>query len=374
VLASTTPETASGLSTQAVLIERVLRIAQTPAPTFHEGERSSLIAGWWASFGLHPELDAAGNVIARIGRQAGASNKRICLAAHLDTVFEAGTDLKVRYEGNHLVGPGIGDNASSLAVLTTFAERLAVEGAPCELWLAATTGEEGLGDLKGAKHLLNAHAREFDAFIAVDGYLGLVVDRSVGVRRYRVSFHTEGGHSWGNAGAPSAIQALGDAIHDLYKIPLVQDPRATLNVGTVSGGTSVNSIASSAEMLLDLRSIDASTLEHLEDNARSVLTRAARRARAELRLTPVGDRPAGETDNQALVRASQQALEGVKLGMRRVASSTDANAAVPHHLPAIAFGVYRGGNAHRLDEWIEPESLEPGLLALEGLVHLLARS
>jgi tripeptide aminopeptidase len=366
------------LSTQATLLERVLKIAQTPAPTFHEGERSSLIAGWWAGFGLHPELDAAGNIIARIGPQTpglpGVPTRRICLAAHLDTVFDASTDLRVRHEGNRLIGPGVGDNASSLAVLTSFAERVAFSGAPCELWLAATTGEEGLGDLKGAKHLLTAHAQDFDAFIAVDGYLGLVVDRSVGVRRYRVSFHTEGGHSWGNAGAPSAIQALGDAIHDLYKIPLVQDPRATLNVGTVSGGTSVNSIASSAEMLLDLRSIDASTLEHLEDSARSVLTRAARRSRAELRLTPVGDRPAGETDNQALVRASQQALEHLKLGMRRVASSTDANAAVPHRLPAIAFGVYRGGNAHRLDEWIEPESLEPGLYALEALVQQLARN
>jgi tripeptide aminopeptidase len=353
------------------LVERLLEIAQTPAPTFAEGQRATLIARHWASFGLHPELDAAGNVIARVpGSKRGP---RLCLAAHLDTVFDASTDLSVRRETGRLVGPGVGDNASSLSVLTAYAELIAQESsAPCELWLAATTGEEGLGDLKGAKHLISHHHKDLDAFVAVDGYLGLVVDRAVGVRRYRASFKTEGGHSWGNAGGPSAVHALGEAIHDLYRLPLSTEPRATLSVGTVQGGTSINSIASHAELLLDLRSIDEDILEMLEGSARAAMTRAARRARAELELEKVGERPAGETHNDALVRAASKALDRVGITPRRVASSTDANAAVPHGLPAIAFGVYRGGNAHRLDEWIEPESLETGLHALEAFVKAFA--
>jgi tripeptide aminopeptidase len=349
----------------------LLEIARTPAPSFEEGARAALIARTWAELGLHPELDAAGNVIARL---PGGRGPRLCLAAHLDTVFPADTRLDFREEEGRLVGPGIGDNASSLTVLTAAAERLLAGGPPCEVWLAATTGEEGLGDLRGAKHLLDARAKEFDAFVAVDGYLGLVVDRAVGVRRYQATYRTPGGHSWGNAGVPSAIHALGEAIHDLYHLPLQQEPRATLNVGTVHGGTSVNSIAPSASLLLDLRSIDSLALEGLDQSARTALTRAAKRAKAELELKRVGDRPAGETENRSLLRAAGRALEANGLNARLVASSTDANAAVPHRLPAVGLGVYRGGNAHRLDEWIDPTSLESGLNVLVGFVREYASS
>jgi tripeptide aminopeptidase len=278
----------------------------------------------------------------------------------------------VRTEGKRLIGAGIGDNAASLTVLTAFAEQLATQGAPFEVWLVATTGEEGLGDLRGAKHFLAQHAKDLDAFIAVDGYLGLVVNQAVGVRRYRASFHSEGGHSWGNAGNPSSIHALGEAIHELYRIPLPSEPRTTLNVGMVEGGVSVNSIAANAELLLDLRSLDSLALEALDGLAQTAIGKAARRVKLEVALELVGDRPAGITDNNALIRAAQYALEHVNMSTRVVASSTDANAAVPYQLPAIGFGVYNGGNAHRLDEWVEPSSLEVGLRALERLLYALA--
>ncbi len=351
------------------LTELLLEIAQTPAPTFHEGQRATLIASKWAGFGLHPELDAVGNVIAKV---KGRNSKRVAFAAHLDTVFDSSTDLKVRTEGKRLIGAGIGDNAASLTVLTAFAEQIATQGSPFDVWLVATTGEEGLGDLRGAKHFLAQHAKDLDAFIAVDGYLGLVVNQAVGVRRYRATFQSEGGHSWGNAGNPSSIHALGEAIHELYRIPLPSEPRTTLNVGMVQGGVSVNSIAASAELLLDLRSLDSSALEGLDGLAQSAIGRAARRVKLQADLELVGDRPAGLTENAALIRAAQTALERVGLSTRAVASSTDANAAVPYQLPAIGFGVYNGGNAHRLDEWVEPASLKTGLTALEALMYALA--
>jgi tripeptide aminopeptidase len=361
--ATTTPNTAD-------LTALLLEIAQTPAPTFHEGERASLIASRWASFGLRPELDAVGNVIVRLG---GKGRARVALAAHLDTVFEHGTDLTVRQEGTRFVGAGVGDNASSLTVLTAYAQKLARVGAPCDLTLVATVGEEGLGDLRGAKHFLSQRADSLDAFVAVDGYLGLVVNQAVGVRRYRAHFTSEGGHSWGNAGAASSIHALGEAITELYKLPLPSEPRTTLNVGTVHGGTSINSIAADAQLLLDLRSLDADALETLDLQAQSAMTRAAKRTRAHLRLEPVGDRPAGTTDNARLLRAAHDTLEALNVTGRSVASSTDANAAVTHRVPAVGFGVYKGGNAHRLDEWVDPDSLALGFKALEVLVARLAR-
>jgi tripeptide aminopeptidase len=347
----------------------LLEIAQTPAPTFAEGQRASLIASRWASFGLEPHLDAAGNVIAKVG----SGGFRLCLAAHLDTVFEASTDLTMKKSGSRIVGAGIGDNAASLTILTAYAQQLAQNGAPCEIWLLASTGEEGLGDLRGAKHFLNQHAKNLDAFVAVDGYIGLIVNQAVGVRRYRASFSSDGGHSWGNAGNPSSIQGLAESIHELYKIALPQEPRTTLSVGTVSGGTSINSIAASAEFLLDLRSLDANTLEQLARDAKAAIGRGAKRAKVDFALELVGDRPAGMTPNSKLMYAATSALEAVGVLPRAVASSTDANAAVPHGVPAIGFGVYVGGNAHRLDEWVEAESLPKGLLALEQLVLHLSR-
>ncbi len=347
----------------------LLEIAQTPAPTFAEGQRASFIASRWASFGLEPHIDAAGNVIAHL---AGDSPFRLALAAHLDTVFDIGTNLEMKLEGKRIVGAGIGDNAASLTVLTAYAQHLAEHGAPCQIDLVASTGEEGLGDLRGAKHYLAQHAKQLDAFVAVDGYLGLLVNQAVGVRRYRASFSSEGGHSWGNAGNPSSIHGLAESIHELYKISVPLEPRSTLSVGTVSGGVSVNSIAASAEFLLDLRSLDSRTLEQLDNEARLAVQRGAKRAKVEHRLELVGDRPAGTTSNGHLMQAANAALESVKIQPRAVASSTDANAAVPHGVPAIGFGVYVGGNAHRLDEWVEPSSLAIGLTALEQLVLRLS--
>jgi tripeptide aminopeptidase len=351
------------------LTNLLLEIAQTPAPTFAEGQRASLIASRWASFGLEPQIDAAGNVIAKVGQ----GGKRLALAAHLDTVFDASTNLEMQRQGKRIVGAGIGDNAAGLTVLTAYAQKIAKQGAPCELWLVASTAEEGLGDLRGIKHFLAQHQQDIDAFIAVDGYIGLLVNQAIGVRRYRVSFSSEGGHSWGNAGNPSSIQGLAEAIHELYKIHIPLEPRSTLSVGTVTGGVSVNSIAARAEFLLDLRSLDARTLEQLDAEAKNAIIKGAKRAKVDYKLELVGNRSAGITQNGFLMQAATEVLTRLGLQARAVASSTDANAAVPYNIPSIALGVYIGGNAHRLDEWVEPSSLMIGLEALEQLVLRLSQ-
>ena len=346
------------------------RIAQTPAPTFHEGARALLLSELWTEAGHAVQIDAAGNVVAKLGPPSG---RALTLAAHLDTVFSAQTDVTVRREGQRLIGPGVGDNSASLTVVTAFLRRLDVRSLRRPLWVVANVGEEGLGDLKGAKHLLHAEAGQMAAFVAVDGYLGVAVTRAVGVRRYRVRFSGPGGHSWGDQ-APSALHALGLAITALYSLPMPLSPRTTLNVGLASGGTSVNSIAGSSELLLDLRSLDASHLSSLDSRARHAIEGAARQAGVSVELSLVGDRPGGDLNSDALLVLARRAALPSGIDIRSAASSTDANAAVTHGLPALALGVYRGGHAHREDEWVQLDSLETGLGVLSRFVEAYQRS
>lgn len=350
------------------------RIAQTPAPTFDEGRRAELIAGLWRELGYVPERDEVGNVLVRLVPPGTEGRPALLLAAHLDTVFDLDTDVTVRRESGRMVGPGVGDNSASLAVVTALLRDLrgSEHRLTRPLWVAANVCEEGLGDLRGAKYLLSAHQAQLGAFIAVDGYLGIAVTRGVGVRRYRATFLGPGGHSWGDQ-APSTLHALGRAINALYGLHLPVTPRTTLNVGLASGGTSVNSIAGTAELLLDLRSLEAGALAELDTQALGVLHSAAREVGVTVRVERVGDRPGGDLNSESLLSLAREAAREAKLEFRTASSSTDANAAVPHGLPALALGVYRGGNAHRTDEWVQVSSLEQGLRYLRRVLELYQR-
>ena len=343
-------------------------ICETPAPTFAEAARGELVARLLREAGLSPLTDAVGNVTAEV---PGGAGPRVLVAAHLDTVFSAETDVRVRAETpGRLAAPGIGDNSASLAVLLYYL-RQRHEGVPLSyprLTFAATVGEEGLGDLRGIRALLEARAADFDAVVALDGHLGSLVNAAVGSKRYNVGFSARGGHSWGDFPSPSAVHALGEAVYALSQLPLGGSSRSTYNVGQVWGGTGVNAIAQEAGFNLDLRSTDAGQLGRLERDARGRLARVAAKHGVTLKLEQVGDRPAAAVPNEGLVRAGGRALASLGLSARLAASSTDANAAMAAGLPAIAFGVYRGGDAHRLSEWLEPASLLDGLEALTRLM------
>lgn len=353
----------------------LVRIAQTPAPTFQEGRRADLVAGLWEELGYPTTRDEVGNVLTRIAPPSTEGQPALLLAAHLDTVFDAGTDVTVREEAGRLVGPGVGDNSASLAVMTAFLRDFKGMAHTLRrpLWVAANVAEEGLGDLRGAKHLLACHRSQLGAFVAVDGYLGVAVTRGVAVRRYRATFLGPGGHSWGDQ-SPSALHALGRAVAALYALPLPAAPRTTLNVGVAGGGTSVNSIAASAELLLDLRSLDPELLSDLDTRAVAGLHMAAREVGVTVRVERVGDRPGGDLRSDALLPLVRQVAREQRLEVRTTSSSTDANAAAPHGIPALALGVYRGGNAHRHDEWVQGSSLGQGLRLLQRLVELYQRT
>lgn len=350
------------------LTNLLTRICETPAPTFAEAARGELVAGLLSELNLTPHIDAVGNVTAEV---PGGQGPRVLIAAHLDTVFAADTEVRVRAAEGRLAAPGIGDNSASLAVALTYLRLCQGQGAAYpRLTFAATVGEEGLGDLRGIRALMAARAHDFDGVIALDGHLGSLINKAVGSKRFEVRMVAAGGHSWGDFPSPSAVHALAEAVVSLGRLPLSEQPRSTYNVGQIWGGSGVNAIAERAGFNLDLRSTDQGVLEYLVREARQRIRRAADKHGVTLELTQVGDRPTATVPNAALVKVAQDALHAVAVRPRLAASSTDANAALAAGLPAIAFGVYRGGDAHRLSEWLEPASLVTGL---QALTELLAR-
>jgi len=355
-------------------LQRHLRaFTEVPSPPFGEGERSAAVAAAWRSFGLEVAVDDLGDVVAEL---PGGEGPRVLLAAHLDTVFPVGTDVRVReLEGGRWAAPGISDDGGGLAVLTTLAQEAAAGrgGRRPRVILAATVGEEGLGDLRGARRVVADHTGRVDVFVAVDGGLGQVVSGAVGSRRLVAHFRARGGHAWGDRGAPSAVHAMGDAIHALIRLDVPTEPRSSLNVGLAGGGSSVNAIAEAASLTLDVRSLDPDTLALLVGRVEQRLRSVGRRHRVDVEIEAVGDRPAGRTADDTLVATARAALERAGMEARVAPSSTDANAAVAAGIPAIGFGVARGGDAHRLSEWIEPGSLLDGFRALGYLLEGLVR-
>lgn len=369
--AGASPLDAHGEVHRDALVALLTRICEVPAPTFEEGARGALVGELLAGMGLQPHTDAVGNVTAEV---PGGSGPRLLIAAHLDTVFSGETDVRVRADGDRLLAPGIGDNSASLAVLLYYLERLQAGDHPQRprLSVAATVGEEGLGDLRGIRHLMAERGRDFDLMLALDGHLGALIHAAVGSKRFEVTFAARGGHSWGDFPSPSATHALGEAVFSLAKLPLTELPRSSYNVGQVWGGSSVNAIAQRAGFNLDLRSTDAGVLARLERDARARLSRVAKKHGVEVIIRQVGDRPTANVPNAALVREAQAALREAGVRPRLAASSTDANAAMAAGVPAIAFGVYRGGDAHRLSEWLEPASLPTGYGVLARLLERLS--
>ncbi|HEX7004262.1 MAG TPA: M20/M25/M40 family metallo-hydrolase [Trueperaceae bacterium] len=348
----------------------LIEICQTPAPTFEEERRAALVTRMWREAGLEPTSDGVGNVVAEV---PGGEGPRVLLAAHLDTVFSAEVDVTVRRQGTRWSAPGIGDNSASLALLTyLLRERRSAGLRLPRITAAATVGEEGLGDLRGARSLVEERGDEFDFVVAIDGHLSTIVDVAVGSKRFRVELTAQGGHSWGDFPAPSAVHALGAMVASLEALKVSRQPRSSYNIGQVWGGTGVNAIAQRAGFNLDLRSVDSSALDELERDALARFHKAARRHRVDVTIEKVGDRPAATVDNRRLVSMAQEALAAVSIEGGAAASSTDANVAMAAGIPAIAFGVYAGGDAHRMSEWLERPSLEVGYRALTGLLARLA--
>jgi acetylornithine deacetylase/succinyl-diaminopimelate desuccinylase-like protein len=350
------------------LIQRTLAIQAIPAPTFEEAERASFLGRALKAAGAAPvEHDDIGNVYAKV---AGGSAPPVIVSAHLDSVFSRRTPLAVNRTDQQLRGPGIGDNAVSLAVLVELAFDHAAGELPGDLWLVANVGEEGLGNLIGMRRVVKRFGAAVSAYIVLEGMaLGFVYHRALPVLRYRLRALTEGGHSWIHAGRPSAIHALINLGAELLKIDLPQSPRTTFNIGQICGGVSINSIADSATMELDLRSETSDELHALEAALHDKVQAAAdKRLRIQAEL--IGERPGGAIHpDHPLVQAALRSLRDQGVADPRLKiGSTDANIPLSQGLPAVCVGITRGGGAHTLQEYIEIEPLQEGYRAVTQLI------
>lgn len=358
-------------------LDRVADLTQAicgvPAPTGDEMQRARFVAAEMRKLHLDPQIDDLGNVIARRkGRSPGGT---VLVAAHLDTVFPPQTDLTVTRTATSMAGPGIGDNCVAVAGMLGLAQLLdaAQVQTAGDVLLVATVGEEGLGNLRGIRAVIDRFESELKAVIAVEGHmLGRVVHQAVGSKRIKVTFTGPGGHSWGAFGAPSAIHAMGTLIHHIASLEPPTQPKTTYNVGLISGGSSINTIAPSASAMIDLRSVDPGALAALADQVETLIEQQ-RSPQITPHIEVIGERPAGiiPVDNPVVQRA-MRVLERLDIEPQLGASSTDANIPIARGIPAVCVGMTRGTGMHRLDEAIELPPIALGLQQLLHLVHALA--
>lgn len=368
-------------------LQQQISICEIPAPPFAEQARAEEFARRFTALGLrNVRIDAEGNVLGE--RPGTAERPIIVLSAHLDTVFPEGTDVRVRRSADTLRAPGIGDNCRGLAVILAVARamrdtQLRTQGT---IVFIGTVGEEGPGNLRGVRHLVDSELRDrIDYFITVDGAGQGVTSAGVGSIRYRVAFRGPGGHSYGAFGIPNPAHALGRAIAKLADIQVPSSPRTTFNVGVIGGGTSVNSIADNVWMDLDMRSVSPAELQRLDATVRAALNAAVAEERArwpgsrmplEVKIDTIGIRPAGfQPDTARIVRTALETGRAAGLNPRTGASSTDANYPISRGIPAIEMdGGGSGRDSHSLEEmyvdgpdgWRGPQWVLRLVLALAG--------
>ena len=354
------------------VVERAIQIQQIPAPTFHEQKRAEFVRDLFVPEGLNDTcIDEMGNVIARW--PGSGVEKPLIVSAHLDTVFPIETTLRVSRGSDLIHGPGLGDNSLGVAalfgLLWSLREReIQPRG---DVWFVANVCEEGLGDLRGMKAVVDRFGENVHAYLILEGLaLGHVYHRAVGVKRYRVTARTSGGHSWSDYGQPSAVHELAKLVVELASLSLPAHPRTTMNVGRISGGTSVNVIAPEAILDLDLRSEGQETLTALVSAVERIIQKA-NRAGVSVESQVIGQRPAGEiAANHPLVMLAKDCLHELGLDAGLISGSTDANIPLSKGYPAIVLGITTGGSAHTVHEYINTKPIAQGM---EQLVKFVSR-
>jgi tripeptide aminopeptidase len=345
------------------VIDEAIVIQQIPAPTFQETARANHVADKFRGLGLQAvEIDEENNVYGLFkGKESGLG---LMLSAHTDTVFPEDSDLSINYDGDNIYGPGLGDNSIGVSGMmgVLFALNQAQIIPACDLWFVATSCEEGLGDLRGIKAAYKRLKDRIKFIINFEGLsLGYIYNAGIASKRLHITTHADGGHSWAHFGRTSAIHELMKLGAKISSIRATQAPRTTYNIGMVDGGRSINSIATEASMWLDMRSEERETLAALE---KQVLEYVAELESDDLRFTieVVGDRPAGSIPAEhPLVQMSLAALEESGHSGSLHNGSTDGNVPLSDGCPTVTIGITNGGNAHRLDEYINTEPISIGM-------------
>jgi tripeptide aminopeptidase len=357
----------------ARVIDLAIQVQQISAPTFFEGPRGDFVCGLFLKENLKDvSMDSLGNVFARLpGKQKKA--KPLIVSAHLDTVFPSSVNLQVKKEAGKIIAPGIGDN--SLGVASLFGILWALRERKVELkhdvWFVANVGEEGLGDLRGMRGVVERFGSNIIGYLILEGLaLGHVYHRAIGVRRYRITANTAGGHSWADYGQPSAVHELASLVTQLTAIHLPRQPRTTMNVGTFGGGTGINVLASEAKCELDLRSEDPKALMKLTYQVEKLFKDAGREG-VKIMAEIIGERPTGEIPvDHPLVQLAVDCTHEQGLEAILTIGSTDANIPLSLGIPAVVMGITTGGGAHTLREYIDNEPVGKGMDGVVRFVEL----
>ena len=352
-------------------VKELIALTEIPAPPFKEERRAKAYLEMLRASGLTDvEMDQEGNVMGLRRGAAGAKGGLVAVVAHIDTVFPEGTDVTVKRDGTRLNAPGVGDNTRGAALMLAIirAMNAAKFQTTDDILFVGNVGEEGEGDLRGVKFLMQKgkYKDRITEFIAIDGgQQGSITRGGVGSRRYRVTFKGPGGHSYGAFGLVNPAYAMGSAIARFSQIKVPQQPKTTFNVGVVSGGTSVNSIPFEMQMVIDMRSTDCGELKKVEDQFLAIVKaavdeeNAARSTReGSISADPalIGDRPCGETAiDSPIVQMTTAVVDAFGLRPSYGISSTDSNLPMSLGIPAVTIGRGPGGRAHALDEWTEVE-------------------
>ena len=347
--------------------ELLLELAQIPAPSNHEEKRAAFCKQWLEDQGAGGVyIDDALNVIYPIG--CTESNDLVVFMAHSDVVFPDTDPLPLKVEGDRIWCPGVGDDTANVVAILTAAKYIAqnrLKPKSGGMLLVINSGEEGLGNLKGCRAIMAKFGSRIREFVTIDGHESTCVNRAVGSRRYRIEVRTEGGHSYAAFGRPNAIAILASVINRLYAIEVPPLGKTTYNVGTISGGTSVNTIAQQAEMLYEFRSDEREALEIMQGHLDGILA-SCRAQGIDISAELVGDRPCSDGVDETRMadmirRADAAAQRRYGHGLTLRSASTDCNIPLSMGIPSLGVSCYRGGGCHTREEYVEVSSLHPGL-------------
>ena len=347
-------------------LELLLTLCRIPAPSGKEEQRAEYIKNWLAPYG-EAYIDEALNVV--FTAFDNGEKDAILICAHTDTVFPDMVPFEPEIKDGYIHCPGVGDDTANVAALLMLVKALSeLSAKPCRpVIIVANSCEEGLGNLRGTKALMERYGDRISEFISLDGGYRGIVNAAVGSHRYRVSVKTPGGHSYGAFGNRNAIAALSELICDLYKIEAPTKAKTTYNVGAIEGGTSVNTIAQDASMLYEYRSEDRDCLASMKAQFDSLVEKANAAADTEFSVEVLGIRPcSGPVDAEALKNLTDRSIAAIKAvlpdgDIHLGAASTDCNIPLSMGIPAVCFGLYEGSGAHTRQEKVKLESLEIGL-------------
>jgi tripeptide aminopeptidase len=360
-------------------------LTEIPAPPFGEAARGAWLRQRFTALGLEDvQTDDLGNVLGLLHREPEAP--LVGVSAHLDTVFPHGTALETREEGTRLYGPGISDNAAgviALLAIATALKRAQIKPATNIVFIG-NVGEEGEGNLRGMRLLFSVPQwrDSIHSLLVIDGAgTDTYVNQALGSRRFEITFRGPGGHSWSDYGVPNPIVLLARALARFSEVHAPESPRTTLNVGVISGGTSVNSIPESATARVDLRSASMEELQKLEDRLRECVAEAwsevplshrAGEPKVTLAIESIGDRPAAELPaNARILQIVRAADKHLRIESFPRLASTDANVPLSLGIEATTIGAGGdGGGAHTLREWFDCSNRDLGLKRI--LLVLLA--